>query len=190
MSRMDQSSHAYGWVMLRLNESCYECMSHVTYEWVMSRMNESCHACISHVRRRRMGLCIWYGCGTTESYGMHVLGEWVYIYDMGVVRGEWVWYDGEWVHVWMHECMSHATRVDEAYQTVTWLIYVCYASVSHDSFTHCHTSHAPVLCLICISTRVTVMRQTYISHGWDMSHAWMSHVTRMNELCHIHEGVM
>jgi len=81
-SYLNESCHAYEWVMSHMNESCLIWMSHVTYEWicvtwlihkwhVIYMTNESCithRIWMSHVTHMNESCLIWMS---------HVSYEWV-----------------------------------------------------------------------------------------------------------------
>jgi len=186
------------WVMSHLGGSCHIWMSHVTSEWVMSHLNESCHIWMSHVTFERVMLHLNESCHIWMS---HVTYEWVTCKAAFNSRSSlfltWirhVTYASN-MHKPCHIYMSHVTytwvmsRMNESYDT--WISHVtrdlCMCDMNHELCLRC-TSRTR-----CDSSFASSSYLTWICHvtyAWAVSHIYISHVTYMNESCHIYEWVM
>jgi len=205
VTHINESRHAYEWVMPLMNESCY------TYEWAMASMNESRHT--YDTDRCQMG-----GCLRRET-----LFEWDSLSLFPFFFCRWLW----WLlsvrsHIWMnhhthlneswhtyervmaHIRMSHVAHVDKSCHTYKWVMsHIWMSHVTHITYIGAqwrglcneiclcrwlwwHFSFMPHIWM----SHVAHMNESCHTYEWVMSHIWMSHVTHMNESCHIYEWVM
>jgi len=104
-----------------------------------------------------------------------------------------------------HTWMRHVTRMNEACHTYEWgMAHIWMSHVTHLRGQEPASSCPPPWELWqCVSmsfipmSHVTHMNESCHTYEWDMSHIWishvtkwMSHVTHMNESCHTYEWVM
>jgi len=84
--------------------------------------------------------------------------------------------------------VHHGQAQDASNHTYEWLIHPCNMTQSfrwHDSF----------ICVSSVMSRMWMSHVTYMNESchmyeWVTSHIWMSHVKKMNESCHVDERVM